>query len=150
LQSFPAARELRHASRPMCPLIFFLEQCVPCMMCPLDEVSPYESYLTGGSLTLCLDRLGRDHRLTMDLDLQSLIGFLPVYSFSLWLRPPRLPPFPRIWAHIRRRYWSAKIRKKERKNIYLSSMDRRLPFVTPWWGFRGATPGIFDAVHILG
>ncbi len=45
----------------------------------------------------------------MELDLQSLFG-LYVHSCTHWLRteiPP--PPSPRIWAHIRGRYWSAKI-----------------------------------------
>jgi hypothetical protein len=45
----------------------------------------------------------------MELDLQSLFG-LHVHSCTHWLRhrnPP--PPFPRIWTHIRGRYWSAKI-----------------------------------------
>jgi len=39
--------------------------------------------------------------LNMKLDLQSLFG-LRVHSCTHWLRP-------RIWAHIRGRYWSAKI-----------------------------------------
>ncbi len=42
----------------------------------------------------------------MELDLQILFG-LHVHSCTHWLRP-RTPP-PRIWAHIRGRYWSAKI-----------------------------------------
>ncbi len=33
----------------------------------------------------------------------------PVYSCTHWQRTPKLPPPPRIWAHIRGRYWSAKI-----------------------------------------
>jgi hypothetical protein len=45
-------------------------------------------------------------RLNMELDLQSLFG-LDVHSCTHWLRH-RTPP-PRIWAHIRGRYWSAKI-----------------------------------------
>ncbi len=45
----------------------------------------------------------------MELDLQSLFG-LHVHSCTHWLRPRNSPPpSPRIWAHIRRRYWSAKI-----------------------------------------
>jgi hypothetical protein len=32
-----------------------------------------------------------------------------VYSCTHWLRPPKLPPSPRIRAHLRGRYWSAKI-----------------------------------------
>jgi hypothetical protein len=49
-------------------------------------------------------------RLNMEFDLQTLFG-LHVHSCTEltthWLRP-RNPP-PRIWAHIRGRYWSAKI-----------------------------------------
>jgi hypothetical protein len=51
------------------------------------------------------------HRLKMELDLPNLFG-LHVHSCTHWLRPrnPPAPPpqYPRIWAHIRRRYWSAK------------------------------------------
>ncbi len=43
--------------------------------------------------------LGAAHRLNMKLDLQSC---------THWLRH-RNPPPPRIWAHIRGLYWSAKI-----------------------------------------
>ncbi len=49
------------------------------------------------------------HRLNMELDLQSLFG-LHVHSCTHWLRPRTPPPStPRSWAHIRGRYWSAKI-----------------------------------------
>ncbi len=48
------------------------------------------------------------HRLNMELDLQSLFG-LYVHSCTHWLRPRNCLPPPRIWAHIRGRYWSAKI-----------------------------------------
>ncbi len=46
----------------------------------------------------------------MELDLQSLFG-LHVHSYTYWLTPRNSPspPLPRIWAHIRGRYWSAKI-----------------------------------------
>jgi hypothetical protein len=47
------------------------------------------------------------HRLNMELDLQSLFG-LHVNSCTHWLRP-RNSPSPRIWAHLRGSYWSAKI-----------------------------------------
>jgi hypothetical protein len=47
------------------------------------------------------------HRLNIELDLQSLFE-LHLHSCSYWLRPPNSPP-PRIWAHIRGSYWSAKI-----------------------------------------
>ncbi len=45
------------------------------------------------------------HKLNKELDLQSLF-VLHVHSCTHWLRPR--PP-PRIWAHIRECYWSAKI-----------------------------------------
>jgi hypothetical protein len=49
------------------------------------------------------------HRLNMELDLQSLFG-LHGHSCTHWLRPRNPPPLsPHIWAHIRGRYWSAKI-----------------------------------------
>jgi hypothetical protein len=44
------------------------------------------------------------HMLNMELDLQSLFGLLCTAVLT-----PRLPPSLRIWAHIRGRYWSAKI-----------------------------------------
>jgi hypothetical protein len=44
----------------------------------------------------------------MELDLQSLFG-LHVYSCTHWLRPRNHAPPTPIWAHIRGRYWSAKI-----------------------------------------
>ncbi len=50
----------------------------------------------------CLYVFMRDiHRLNMELDLQSLFE-LHVHSCTHWLNPPP----PRIWAHIRGRYWS--------------------------------------------
>jgi hypothetical protein len=45
------------------------------------------------------------HRLSIKLDLQSLFG-LHVYSCT---HETLQPPPPRIWAHIRWRYWSTKI-----------------------------------------
>jgi hypothetical protein len=45
--------------------------------------------------------------LNMELDLESVFG-LHVPSCTHWLRPRNLHP-PRIWAHKRGRYWSAKI-----------------------------------------
>ncbi len=42
-------------------------------------------------------------RLNMELDIQSYLGFcVQLYSLAT-------PPPPRIWAQMRRRYWSAKI-----------------------------------------
>jgi hypothetical protein len=49
-----------------------------------------------------------NYRLNMELDLQSLFG-LHVHSCTHWLRHRTPPHPPRIWAHIRERYWSAKI-----------------------------------------
>ncbi len=46
--------------------------------------------------------------LNMELDRQSLFG-LHVYGCTHWLRPLKQTPTCRIWAHIRGRYWSAKI-----------------------------------------
>ncbi len=42
----------------------------------------------------------------MDLDLQSLFGLMCTALLIGW-DPATLPP--RIWAHIRGRYWSAKV-----------------------------------------
>jgi hypothetical protein len=47
------------------------------------------------------------HRLIMKLDLQSLFG--PLCTAVLMVaETPQLPTSPRIWAHLRGRYWSAK------------------------------------------
>ena len=49
------------------------------------------------------------HRLNMELDLQSLFGLLCT-AVLIGCYPATPPPTtPRILAHIRRRYWSAKI-----------------------------------------
>ncbi len=50
-----------------------------------------------------------DHRLNMELDLQSFIWApcVQLYSLAGPANPP--PPFRRIWAHMRGRYWSAEI-----------------------------------------
>jgi hypothetical protein len=45
-----------------------------------------------------------NRRLNMELDPQRLFGILCVHLYSL-----ANTPLPRIWAHIRGRYWSAKI-----------------------------------------
>ncbi len=57
---------------------------------------------------IMMEKLAQDHRLNMELDLQSLFGLLWTAVFIGWETLP-LPPSPRIWAHIRGRYWSAKI-----------------------------------------
>jgi hypothetical protein len=46
----------------------------------------------------------KKHRLNKEIDLQSLFGLLCTTVLT-----PQLPPPPRIWAHIRGCYWSAKI-----------------------------------------
>ncbi len=67
---------------------------------------------TGGS---------KNHRLNMELDLQSLLGFMSrdVYSCTHWLRPgwdhPRPPAFGLVYTRA-----------------LLVSQDRRHLFVTPW------------------
>jgi hypothetical protein len=47
-------------------------------------------------------------RLNMELDLQSLFGLHVRSSLAETPQPPP-PPSPRIWAHRRGRYWSAKM-----------------------------------------
>ncbi len=47
------------------------------------------------------------HRLNMELDLQSLFGLLCTAVLIGW-DPATPSPSPRIWSHIRGRYWSAK------------------------------------------
>ncbi len=47
------------------------------------------------------------YRLNIELALQSLFGLYVHSCISLAETPP--PPPPRIWAHIRGRYWSAEI-----------------------------------------
>ena len=44
---------------------------------------------------------------SLELDLQSLFGLLCTAVFIG--RDPATPPAPRLWAHIRGRYWSTKI-----------------------------------------
>ncbi len=59
------------------------------------------------------------HRLNMESDLLSLFGLHVYSSTHTVLAEPQTPlRSPRIWAHIRGRYWSA-------------SQDRRHLFVTP-------------------
>ncbi len=49
------------------------------------------------------------HRLNMELALLSLFGLLCTAVLIGWDTTTPSPPSPRIWAHIRERYWSAKI-----------------------------------------
>ncbi len=51
---------------------------------------------------------GRTHWLNMELDLQSFFG-LHVQSCMYSVAKTPQCPFPRIWAHVRGRYCSAKI-----------------------------------------
>jgi hypothetical protein len=44
----------------------------------------------------------------MELDLQSIFG-LQCKAVYLLAETPQLLPSPRIWAHLRGRYWSAKM-----------------------------------------
>ncbi len=71
---------------------------------PTREVRP-RKMLYGNDSVVCpqvrFKKYVLPHLLNIELDRQSLFG-LHVHSCSHWLRP-------RIWAHIRGRYWSAKI-----------------------------------------
>jgi hypothetical protein len=51
--------------------------------------------------------LCKNHRLNMKLDLQSLFGLLCTAVLIVW--DFVTPPSPSIWAHLRGRYWAAKI-----------------------------------------
>jgi hypothetical protein len=51
-----------------------------------------------------VQKMGFQHRLNTELDLKSLFEF-HVHSCTYSIAKPP----PRIWAHIRGRYWSAKI-----------------------------------------
>ncbi len=63
-----------------------------------------------------------NHRLNMEVDLQSFFGSMSrdVHSCTHWLgaETPQLPPSPRVWTRITR--------------ALLVSKDRRHLFVTPW------------------
>ncbi len=50
-----------------------------------------------------------NRRLNMELDLQKFIWAPCAQLYSSAETPQLPPPSPRIWAHIRGRYWSAKI-----------------------------------------
>jgi hypothetical protein len=52
--------------------------------------------------------VGSNHRLNIELDLQSLLG-LHVHSCTHCLRPPASPTPSHLGSYIRGRYWSAKI-----------------------------------------
>ncbi len=75
------------------------------------------------------------HALHMELDLQSLFGLL--YSCTHWPRPRNPPPSPRIWAHIRGRYWLAKIDGMVHVSGYVS--EYLLWWITAWLRSRVGT-----------
>jgi hypothetical protein len=56
-------------------------------------------------------QIGDKHRLSMEIDLQSLFGLHVTSCTQLYslAKSPELPFSPRIWTRIRGRYWSAKI-----------------------------------------
>ncbi len=55
--------------------------------------------------------LGVQHRLNMEVDLQSLFGLHVTWCAQLysWAETPKLPPPPAFGLVLRGRYWSAKI-----------------------------------------
>ncbi len=76
--------------------------------------------VVGGFLSQQVSLQYLKHRLNMDVDLQSLLGFhvtwcAHLYSLAVTLQ---LPPFPRNWTRIT---WAL-----------LVNNDRRHLFVTPW------------------
>ncbi len=79
-------------------------------------------------MALALMKKGLTHRLNMKLDHQSIFGF-QVHRYPS-AATPQLPSSPRIWAHIRGRYWSAK-----KDDIFLWT-----PPVSPYFGQIG--PGL--------
>ncbi len=85
--------EKQHSLAQKYPSVVFLSRMV-------------KSILVRPKYCLCNEELDATvyciHRLNMELDLH-------VHSCTHWLRPRNPPPpIPRIWAHIRGRYWSAK------------------------------------------
>ncbi len=65
-------------------------------------------------------------RLNMEVNLQSFFWAVQLHSLA---ETPQLPPSPRIWAHIRGRYWSSKIDDISLCNP--PAAKPRLPIVTP-------------------
>jgi hypothetical protein len=60
----------------------------------------------------------------MEIDLQVyLSSCVQLYSLA---ETPQFPPSPRIWAHIRGRYWSAKLDDISGKTQYSSLGATRL------------------------
>jgi hypothetical protein len=67
------------------------------------------SYMRRVSYTyLTIIPIGKELIMVMQLDLQRLFGLLCTAVLIGW-DPATSPPPQRIWAHIRGRYWSAKI-----------------------------------------
>ncbi len=68
----------------------------------------YSLHFLFQSVSIAIGR--RTAQVNMELDLQSLFGH-HMSSCTHWLRScnPPPPPPPTIWAHVRGRYWSAKI-----------------------------------------
>jgi hypothetical protein len=60
--------------------------------------------------SLLIDAYCTDHRLNMELDLQSLFRLHVTWCIQLYslAETPQLSPTPRIWTHIRGHFWSAK------------------------------------------
>jgi hypothetical protein len=59
-----------------------------------------------------------NHRLNMELDLQSSLGSMCTAVLIWGAETTQLPPLsPRTLAHIRGRYWSAKMDDKVHSNI---------------------------------
>jgi hypothetical protein len=88
---------------------------------PCDSIYNVFSCLYENSYK-CLQAI--QHRLNMELDLQSLFG-LPCAAVLISYKTQHPPP--RIWAHIRGRYWSAEI-----DNIFLCPLLFRNPLQRPF------------------
>jgi hypothetical protein len=85
-------------------------------------------------------RVRLERRLNMELYLQSLLYLGScVYSCIHWLRPRCCPPSPRIWVHIRGRYWSAKI-----EEIFCNPL-----ICTVWLSYRLLTVAKFNSTAYL-
>jgi hypothetical protein len=63
----------------------------------------------------------------MEVNLQSFFWAVQLHSLA---ETPQLPPSPRIWAHIRGRYWSAKIDEISTSLSNPPAAKPRLPIVS--------------------
>jgi hypothetical protein len=95
-------------------------------------------YLSVQYSTICMQTL--PHRLNMELDLQSLFTCRHHYS----LAETQQPPSPRIWAHIRGRYWSAKIDLQSLFGLHVHSCTHWLRPRTPLPPHLGSAAKIDD------